>query len=65
VIDELESLPKDGRFVRYVRTDALHYQGEPLPVNLDGESHLIEDSEFSLVPGALQLVVPTHTTLLS
>ncbi|WP_404983684.1 lipid kinase YegS [Cobetia marina] len=64
VVEELESLPENGHFVRYVRTDTLRYRGEPLPVNLDGESHLIEDSEFSIAPQALQLVVPADTELL-
>ncbi|WP_158773119.1 lipid kinase YegS [Cobetia sp. L2A1] len=64
VVEELETLPDNGHFVRYVRTDSLHYRGEPLPVNLDGESYLIEDSEFHLVSNALRLVAPDNTALL-
>ncbi|MDH2293112.1 lipid kinase YegS [Cobetia sp. 1AS1] len=65
VIEELESLPDNGHFVRYVRTDSLHYRGEALPVNLDGESYLIENSEFQLIPGAMRLVAPQDAALLT
>ncbi|HEB68503.1 MAG TPA: lipid kinase YegS [Desulfobulbus sp.] len=65
VIQELSSLPSEGKYVGYIQTpwfefDHLH----PINVNLDGESYSFKKGRAELIPGALQVILPMNCPLL-
>ncbi|WP_110643109.1 lipid kinase YegS [Salinicola sp. CPA57] len=65
IIDELENLPQDGEFVRYLRVPWVEFDSNgAFPLNLDGEPRRYGHFRASLDRGALPLVVPKSCPLL-
>jgi len=65
IIDELENLPQDGEFVRYLRVPWVEFDSAgAFPLNLDGEPRRYEHFRASLDRDALPLVVPENCPLL-
>ncbi|MDH4572747.1 lipid kinase YegS [Salinicola acroporae] len=65
IIDELENLPQDGEFVRYLRVPWVEFDSDgAFPLNLDGEPRRYEHFRASLDREALPLVVPEDCPLL-
>ncbi|WP_110693776.1 lipid kinase YegS [Salinicola halophyticus] len=65
IIDELENLPQDGEFVRYLRVPWVEFDSNgAFPLNLDGEPRRYERFRASLDRDALPLVVPENCPLL-
>ncbi|WP_110655028.1 lipid kinase YegS [Salinicola halimionae] len=65
IIDELENLPQDGEFVRYLRVPWVEFDSDgAFPLNLDGEPRRYEHFRASLDRDALPLVVPENCPLL-
>ncbi|WFF42534.1 lipid kinase YegS [Salinicola endophyticus] len=66
IIDELENLPNDGQFVRYLRVPWVEFDSDgAFPLNLDGEPRRYRRFRASLESEALPLVVPSRCPLLS
>ena len=65
IIDELENLPQDGEFVRYLRVPWVEFDSDgAFPLNLDGEPRRYEHFRATLDREALPLVVPENCPLL-
>lgn len=65
IIDELENLPHDGRFVRYLRVPWVEFDSDgAFPLNLDGEPRRYHYFRASLDQEAMPLVVPANCPLL-
>ncbi|WP_353057280.1 YegS/Rv2252/BmrU family lipid kinase [Salinicola sp. JS01] len=65
IIDELENLPNDGEFVRYLRVPWVEFDSDgAFPLNLDGEPRRYRRFRASLEGEALPLVVPSRCPLL-
>ncbi|WP_340638123.1 YegS/Rv2252/BmrU family lipid kinase [Salinicola tamaricis] len=65
IIDELENLPNDGEFVRYLRVPWVEFDSDgAFPLNLDGEPRRYRRFRASLESEALPLVVPSRCPLL-
>lgn len=66
IIDELENLPQDGEFVRYLRVPWVEFDSDgAFPLNLDGEPRRYGHFRASLERDAMPLVVPENCPLLS
>ncbi|WP_251976643.1 lipid kinase YegS [Salinicola avicenniae] len=65
IIDELENLPQDGEFVRYLRVPWVEFDSDgAFPLNLDGEPRRYHHFRASLAREAIPLVVPSKCPLL-
>ncbi|WP_338053817.1 lipid kinase YegS [Salinicola halophilus] len=66
IIDELENLPEDGEFVRYLRVPWIEFESNgAFPLNLDGEPRRYERFRASLDRDAIALVAPAECELFS
>lgn len=66
IIDELENLPDDGEFVRYLRVPWLEFDSDgAFPLNLDGEPKRFQRFQASLDRNAISLVAPDACSLFS
>ncbi|WP_110687867.1 lipid kinase YegS [Salinicola aestuarinus] len=64
IIDELENLPEDGEFVRYLRVPWVEFESDgAFPLNLDGEPRRFRHFRASLDHNALSLVAPADCEL--
>lgn len=65
VVDELSDPALEGDYVRRFQATEVEIQSKgPLPVNLDGEPTSDINHKFSVLPGALKLVLPDDTPIL-
>lgn len=65
VVDELSDPALDGEYVqRFQATEVEIQSRQPLPVNLDGEPTTGRNHKFSVLPGAVKLVLPDDTPIL-
>lgn len=65
IIDELENLPHDGHFVRYLRVPWVEFDSDgAFPLNLDGEPRRYHRFRAGLEQEAISLVVPERSPLL-
>lgn len=66
VLQELSALPEEGKYVGYVQTPWFDFEHpHPISVNLDGEAYQLQNGRVSVLPGALEVVVPDNCPLLT
>lgn len=65
VLQELSSLPEEGKYVGYVQTPCFDFEHpHPIAVNLDGEPQQLQNGSVSVIPHALKIVMPDNCPLL-
>ncbi len=65
VVQELASLPADGRYVGYNQVPWFTFDHpRPINVNLDGETCVLKKGRAEVVPGVLRFVLPANCPLL-
>jgi len=65
VIQELSSLPPEGKYVGYIQTPWFEFDHRhPINVNLDGESYSFKKGRAEVIPGGLQVILPRDCPLL-
>ncbi|MBZ9537509.1 lipid kinase YegS [Modicisalibacter tunisiensis] len=66
LLQEIEQLPRDGEFVRTIRTPGLTFTSrDAFPLNLDGEPRHLRRFEVTLEPRAVKLAMPDGSDLLA
>jgi lipid kinase YegS len=65
VLQELSSLPAEGKYVGYVQTPWFDFEHpHPISVNLDGEACQFQNGRVRVHPAALPVVLPDNCPLL-